>query len=65
MNKLLLILLITLSFSCYASSDEKANKLFVETVIQWQEYESKDYEVLVDLDAQYELLSKIDQNIQN
>lgn len=64
MNKLLLILLITLSFSCYASSDEKANKLFVETVIQWQEYESKDYVDWVDLDTQYELLSKIDQNIQ-
>ena len=64
MNKLLLILLITFSFSCYASSDEKANKVFVETVIQWQEYESKDYVDWVDLDTQYELLSKIDQNIQ-
>lgn len=64
MNKLLLILLITFSFSCYASSDEKANKLFVETVKQWQDYESKDYEPLVDLDARYEILSQIDQNIQ-
>ena len=59
MKKLLLILFISLSFSCYASSNENANKLFVESVKQWQEYEASE-----DLDSQYELLSQINQNIQ-